>query len=734
MSHCSTCHQPLATHARFCPSCGAANLPSGGGGGGLSRVTGDTWRREEDELIVRVPHDQLESAGLVGSEIKVPRGTVCVSVKGDEIQDVLRPGVRTASGFFETLKRWTVGGERADFFLVSCEAIPLIFTRELAQGDRSTRFVITAHVQLFDAEAGRDRLNTLLNQVLRAQDKFTVDDLMALLMPQVIPEVNQALQQSGGDLARIERNLQSALTPRFGALGMSAQLSAKRTAQRRALQLHLGRESKAQTKRCLSCHAELNAVASFCGQCGGQQLSASSTSESAVLPLVTRDEKRVELDLILNLEGTGGLSDLEGLPQQVASLTAGYLAQVDFAALSSPAGLEAVERHLQGQITLVQGGIKVDSVTALDIRDPHGRWLLDARAGLEQERARLALSREELTLQHEAVDVQRLAHDLALTNQRLQRELAFNQRRQEAEFEQEQMRAELAEGRARDQLVLDDREARAQLLDRHSAQDQLDSARARDRELALDANQRVVDRHRSEQDHIDHVRRFHQDREMQGLHGAARREDEVTETAHRQGLEQRAADHRRAQEGADATHHDQIARMNFARDMEMRATSAGVEQEIARNRSALDQENRDREHGREMEREQLKQQRIQQAIALEHEAKMAEINANVAIATHDDKLSAARESAAQQERFRHEMQNMMAQNQQLQNQTVQALTAALSGQRVPPMQPAPPMQGYTPAAPPAPAPHGVARATTCPHCGVESEGAKFCASCGRAQS
>ncbi len=475
-------------------------------------------------------------------------------VRDGQVEELLPPGRQVAVGWLDRLASlFSDKVARTDFFLVDARPLPIPFTVDArsADGAAVTRFQV-----LVELRVQRDDRAALLRflEQFGARDALSQKNLYDHLRPAVDAAMRPHLSALAGanpDLSRAATVIAQALTTGVaGAAGLDATAHITPVASSVSVDLQLGDAPAPAHKPCVKCGVELAASKKFCSACGEQQPIMSQTSRACracarevpagkkfctgcgepfaepsaeATGLFTKDGQQIELDLVLKAEGDRAAASASRVGPVVAAAAAKHLRRVDFSSLATAEGFRALEQALRSDVhaALRALGLTVAEVTVLDVRSKGGEWTLRARAELEQARTEILIGREWLAVEEQSLDLKVLGFDMALRNQRSERDHRFNLRRDEVA----------------------DRK-RHQALDDESADlDVADAQRDANRDVKLDAARRGRDRVVAAEDHQDRMTTDARDREAMRQRDRFNREDESAQAEHEMAVEQRVAAH-----------------------------------------------------------------------------------------------------------------------------------------------------------------------------------------------
>ena len=570
---CPTCSTSNPFGKKFCAECGG---PLKGAAWASAEpedtgfVSGGVWQRPPTEFVRRVRPEEMQSrAGRLGLE--VPRGTVAVLVRDGRVEEVLPPGKQVAVGWLDRVASlFSDKVARTDFYLIDVRALPIPFTVDArsASGAAVTRYQVLVEVQV--KRDDRAALAQFLEQFGAADSvsqRTLYDHLRQTVEAAVRPHL-AGLSDGAGDLARVEAALTAELrNGAAGRAGLEVSVRVSAVAASVSVDLHLGDAPAPAKKKCVKCSNELESSKKFCNACGEQQpLSAQPARVCAACAfqvpagkkfcpqcgtpfverapeaaaLYTKDGKQVELDLVLRAEGDRAAASADRIGPTVAGAASKHLRRFDFSALATEEGFRQLEQGVLADVSaaLRALGLAVTEVTVLDVRAKGEEWLLRGRAELDQAQAEVLLGREWLASEEQSLDLKVLGFDMALRNQRTERDHRFHQQQDEVA----------------------DRRRQQGLADETANLDVADAARGASRSVRLDAAERSRDRAIAGEAHTDQLSDGVRAQERGQQADGFRREREMNEAAHERGQESRATEHELGQERRVADHDAELAR------------------------------------------------------------------------------------------------------------------------------------------------------------------------------
>lgn len=581
--HCASCNHAQSVGNQFCMSCGAAMTgarwqPEDGGGA----VIGGLWERGAGEFIRRV--DPEDCRTFLGARVvRIPPGTVGAVMVDGLVERLLPPGEQTSVTIFERIAAFfTRRDDRTALYLIDLRPVPVPFAVQTRPGSDG-RAVQTQVVVSFSLQRGdKEGIASFIASVLGNRAAYGARDLYDLLRPEVTASAGHTLERlaSAGAFTyeAAESTIRRELEAKLARYGLTLSVTVAPLTTTSSLSFCFGTGDAPTHRPCSSCAAEIPAAMKFCDRCGKQQPAlltptracskcgagvpaghafcsacggpcAESTPTAA--PLFTSDGARVELDLVVRVQGQNEDFQPERITPALVGAIAGHLRGVTFAALASAGGFDATEQAIRvaAEQALASFGLVLVAVAVVDVRDQRGQWILGARADLGRARDELLLGREWLEQRADEINLEELTFAQKLDTQRVGREARLNELRAELDGARRKDSLEADHAFTRDQASLDDRARREAIA---SASAELDAAGA-ERSAARD--QRVADAKRS----------------VVRADKASLREDELEDQRHGMSKETASLDHR-------AT----MARGAMALDAEKRRLEALLESESAR--------------------------------------------------------------------------------------------------------------------------------------------------------
>lgn len=413
---CRACGTSLAPGAKFCTSCGttvagAPEIPQGPG-----YVVDGEWQRAPGELVRKVPGDGLRSAfgrlspgldwtaflrgtlagkmldTLLSRTIRVPMGSVGVVTKDGVCVRILPPGEQTSPGLLRDLVAGelgagavverALGAERVSLYLVDRRPVPLSFTVDVPGATGIRTLQATA---LVSVGADRDSLGAFLNEVVGDKDTLSAEDLYIRFRSEIERAVGDGIRARPSDAPGAEKIARDTLRARFGArtgLRFDLVLAPRHTVHR--LDLLLG---------------------------GGDTL-------------LTADGARIEVDVVLSVQGDPAPSPPTGLLQSTA---ARFLRSRPWAEVPTADGLAALETALNdaGGDALQALGFRLLALEVVDVRSAGQQWELGSRAAIAQARDEVRVGREWLAVRDDEQALDALTATSSLKAERIRRDSTF---------------------------------------------------------------------------------------------------------------------------------------------------------------------------------------------------------------------------------------------------------------------------------------------------------------------
>lgn len=563
---CGSCAFNLSamTGNRPCPKCGMDNKPSAKFCGGCAHDLSDhvsrpeavisgEWNRGETEFVRRISTSEMQSR-WGGKKIKVPNGSIAVIVKKGEVVEVLQPGQRTTVTMFENLWGWIQGGINASFYLIDCSPIPFVTSMKMRRGNKQIGLNVSIQAYIFDHRKDWNRLNTFLRRVVKESSIVTLQDVHELLRTKIFTKVRRSIEQAehhGEAVIHLRRILQSEIGNEFG---VSFTTDIVPTNSIHTINLQLGMEQLPRVKKCCSdqCKKEIKQTALFCGHCGQQQ--PRNMEQGQKISIITADHRAIELDLVFQLLGAGDFDQNENMVSTIGSAAAGVVRQMNTEEVLSTEGFRKIESAINEKLKQVLIGFELQKIGVLDVRDKNGQWVLNAQADILRVKDELEVNRQWMEIEGEELDLQALAYDMVLRRQEMQLDLDFRKLELDLEHKRKETAAQIDDEFLRDEMGLNDRVRRADLLSQEANLDIEDAVRKRRRNIAVDQEERVEQRYQKNEDHEDwrdsHARNqevqhenLDSQHELNKKNMGHEHELEGNQQAHEQSLESTQMDH-----------------------------------------------------------------------------------------------------------------------------------------------------------------------------------------------
>lgn len=629
--NCPQCNSPVPLGKNFCgncafnlstmrgnlpcPKCGMDNSPSAKFCGGCAHnlkehinlpeaIVSGEWNRGDTEFVRQITPSEMQSR-WGGKKIKVPNGSIAVVVKNGEVTEVLQPGQRTTVTMFENLWGWIQGGINASFYLINCAPIPFVTSMTMRKGNQQIGLSVSIQAYIYEQSKDFYFLNTFLSKVVKERSIVTLQDIHDLLRTKIFTKVRRAIEMGekhGDHHGQIMGFAQGALTAEITTeYGFKFSVDIVPTNSVHTINLHLGSEELPRVKRCCSdkCKQEIKQTALFCGHCGQQQ--PRKTEAAQQLPMITADHRPLELDMLFQLVGTGDFDQNDQMATAIASAAAGVVRQMETDEVLTTEGFVAIEDAIYDRLSEILIGFELQKVGVLDVRDKNGQWIMNARADIERIKDELSINHQMMELEGQELDLQALAYDMVIRRQKMQRDLDFRKLELELEDKRREAAAQIDDAFLRDELGLNDRVRRADLLSQEASLDIEDAVRRRKRNIAVDQEERIEQRYGKSEDHQDwkedHTRKrevlnaeveLHQDQER--INQRFGHEMDEAELAHEQSLESSKMDHEIAMEEKTVTHNIWMQDQEVDKTIRHNEKLAGSNNKIDLERSKIDDE------------------------------------------------------------------------------------------------------------------------------------------------
>ena len=570
---CSSCQAKTPFGKKFCSECGqplenvqwhtdTANEEG--------FVVNGVWQRPATEFVRRVRFDEMDSAWGRRS-LSIPRGSVAVILVDGQVEEILPPGHQLAVGWLDRLSSvFSDKLKRSEFFLIDTRPLPIPFPMRARSNDGSSLSDHQVLVELSIQAEDKGSLSQFLDRFGRdgtVTQRSMHDALKSYVEPLLKPQLS-AWTDGIGDLDSAAQSLNAALSSGpLASSGMRSTVRILTTSTSASIDLLLGVAPAPATKLCVNatCGKEMPSTQKFCKSCGEQQpikaLGACTACGLQFKPgkkfctgcgaavkvdspettnLFSADGQQLELDLVVLVSGDQASQARDRVGPVVASAASKQLKRFKFEHLATANGFADLEKALRGDVeaAIRSLGLSVSEVTILDIRSKGADWLLKGRAELEQAKNEVLLGREWLQVEEQNLDVKALGFDMALRNQRAERDHRFHQREDE----------------------LAERKRQQDLVQGHADLDVTEAERNATRDLGVDAAERRRSRALAGEDHQDARDDRARQQEAQQQQDGYRRENTTAEQTHQQRTERTAAQHEMAIEKEVATHDADLSR------------------------------------------------------------------------------------------------------------------------------------------------------------------------------
>ena len=518
--HCPSCHHQQSVGNQFCMSCGAAMAgarwqPEDAGGG----VSGGVWERGAGELIRRVDPEDCRTY-LGARVVRIPPATVGAVMVDGLVERLLPPGEQTSVSIFERIAAFfTRRDDRTALYLIDLRPVPVPFavqTRPASDGRAvQTQVVVSFSLQRGDPQG----IALFIANVLGNRATYGARDLYDLLRPEVTASARHVLERlaSAGAFTyeAAEAAIRAELERKLGRNGLALGVTVAPLTTAKSLSFCFGTGEAPSHRPCTQCGVELPAAMKFCDRCGERQSALVSptracgkcgagvpaghvfcsacgapcaASPPTAAPLFTSDGARVELDLVVRVQGQAEGFDAEKITPALAGAISAHLRGVTFAALASAGGFGATELSIRAaaEQALATFGLALVAVAVVDVRDKRGQWILGARADLGRARDELLLGREWLEVRTDEINLEEMTFAQKLAAQRVERDARLNELRAELDGARRKDSIEADHAFTRDQASVDDRRRREAIA---SAGAELDATGA---ERSAERDQRVA--------------------------------------------------------------------------------------------------------------------------------------------------------------------------------------------------------------------------------------------------
>ncbi len=547
---------------------------------------------------------------------------------------------------------------------------------------------VTTHVVSGVGDAARDALTIFLNQVVADRDMLTVRDLRSRVRPIVeraARDSARSYKPGETDLSSMTTRIREVLDQELGrSCGLRFDVLVAPRAAVISLDLHLGRVATPDIEPCVftTCNGELRFGAGYCPDCGKRQPTRQEPDRrcqgklddgskcAAKVPvgsqfckecgtafdepsaeagrLISSDGELVELDLVLRAQGQRELDDPTAIEAAIADAVSRIVRGMTYDELATPDGFRqigvAVEAVAEDVLRAMQ--LTLLDLTVLDCKSKTGEWVMAARSELNRARTELGVNREWLdldgdritldgervTLDGQKIDVEQLALEMSLRRTRMQLDMEFHRMEVLRADALRDLKAETEHARNVDEVGLEDREARQDIEGRSANLDVADANRDANRDLSVDEAQRRRERGGRDRDHEDQlsaadqghardVQAVDQSQELDDRVDAQRRKRDADELGHQIDLEERTAEHGEKQARRDLG----LRREELDLRLDESSRSQDINLQGDRGRMEIDQDGKDRDHGRSVDLLKLEQEneaaeRAQQVEVLKQKA------------------------------------------------------------------------------------------------------------------
>ena len=693
---CTNCGADMKVGAKHCMQCGTSILRATLGDFDEGMMINGEWHRGKGEFVRKVSIQDMQTSfeSLVGKtgfwgsildaigekSIKIPNGCICAVVENGIIKEILPPGKKTTVGWFNhILERNTE--EMPTFYLIDRSPIPIFSDLTIGINNEQHDIRAIIHTHIVGSSSDTESLNRFLQTLVADKDTLHIKDLHSQIKGKVQNELKRSLLRKGTDLESVEHQVTQEVNAAVGReFGLRFTASLTLEGSTKSINLHLGQNKVPQTKNCTNttCGKELKSTIKFCTFCGDVQptFRGGDNPTGVERPIISEDGQHVEFDMVLQFYGQGKFTH-QSNEEMLDAIASAISRVVGLYKYTDIAGNFHIIENAVSEVTnrIAQTlNLKLTDVTVLDIRSKTQEWEMNTRADMERVKKELEVGHEWLGIEQNQAELQRVTLELVRSQKKMQREHDFMLLQEERQAQLERQAFELEANRKADELNIADQEARQGFLDREAGLEINNATRDSNTAISLDEQQRKVERHIAEQDHVDNLKNIdlltEANRKKQGI----RREDEQTELTHRQNLENQTidndlnqkskiADNQRQQDVLDAQNSAMIADI----ELESHIKASNAEQDLDERRKKFDFDideqqkqsdyNRDetakeKEHNRKQEawqalqESQFKQEQLEQAHhkelrKMEQEERLAEIEAQRDIGTNEKDKEAA---------------------------------------------------------------------------------------------
>lgn len=560
---CNTCGAGLKPNAKFCGSCGATVKATMGMTGS---VQNGEWHRGDGEFVKRVDPDDMKSS-WGGKSVKVPAGTICAVVKDGKVETIHQSGHKVAVGAIEGFFGWLSGGIDASFYLIDCSPIPFATNEVRSIGNREQHINVRIQAFLVQSANQTEQLDKFLGSVVKGKSEVTTQDVYTLMHKQVVSTVKSVLRKTGDDLFQAEKRIVQSLKEDLGNLyGLHFVANVESGASMYTVNVQLGQNEVPKMADCVNCGEQLPYTARFCGSCASRQpVRTAHAGQGVEMPLTTTDSHQLELDVVFQLQGQGDFGQNESLVPAIASAAAGAVRGMTASEAMAANGLRKIQDEIADKLTRQITGFQLKKVVVLDVKDKNGQWLLNARADVQRQKDQLELNKEWMSLEADEMSVEKMALEMVLERQNLQRDMDFERLKMEQadklrklentqQFEsqttdltnthvQRMQESTLNHALSMDERDLKDAQNRVAMGDAHAEIDIHNTNRDVNTAIGKDEAGRRLNRHVDEQDHIDNRTQYGRDRETLEQERDDQFTDDKINMQHGQDMENMQFDH-----------------------------------------------------------------------------------------------------------------------------------------------------------------------------------------------
>ena len=567
---CNTCGAGLKPNAKFCGSCGATVKATMGMTGS---VQNGEWHRGDGEFVKRVDPDDMKSS-WGGKSVKVPAGTICAVVKDGKVETIHQSGHKVAVGAIEGFFGWLSGGIDASFYLIDCSPIPFATNEVRSIGNREQHINVRIQAFLVQSANQTAQLDKFLGSVVKGKSEVTTQDVYTLMRKQVVSTVKSVLRKTGDDFFQAEKRIVQSLKEDLGNLyGLHFVANVESGASMYTVNVQLGQNEVPKMADCVNgkCGKQLPFSKRFCGFCGERQpIHPEKNEEGVEMPLTTSDGHQLELDVVFQLQGQGDFGQNESLIPAIASAAAGAVRGMTASEAMAANGLRKIQDEIADKLTRQITGFQLKKVVVLDVKDKNGQWLLNARADVQRQKDQLELNKEWMSLEADEMSVEKMALEMVLERQNLQRDMDFERLKMEQadelrklentqQFEsqttdltnthnQRMQDSTLNHALAMDERDLKDTQNRVAMEDARADIDIHNTNRDVNTAIGKDEAGRRLNRHVDEQDHIDNRTQYGRDRETLEQERDDQFADDKINMQHGQDMENMQIEHEMANE------------------------------------------------------------------------------------------------------------------------------------------------------------------------------------------